>query len=455
MKNRIFVLYVLILTAFALCGCGSHGLSRYNPTPVTVWHCYDGAGALKFNELVADFNSTFGRENGITVTALAMGSAESLEAALFDSIAQKTGSLDPPDIFQCSPDTAAALEGKAELVDFDDYLTEDEKLIYVRRFLDGGCVGEEGSWKLFATAQSTQVLMLNKTDWDKFAAQTGADTDSLLTWEGLARTAADYYEWSGGKAFFGHDDLADYLIVGSSQLGSELFRVSGDSASLGLDKTVMYRLLDSFYLPYISGYYTQSGKYRSDDIRTGEIIAMVCSSARASYFPDKVVTADGVSYPIECMSLPLPNFEGTASYAALSGGGMAMLKSGTAKEYAGVLFLKWLADEEQGLCFSAQSGYMPVTLESVKPDVMSAYLDANPADERISSALLTSLSQNEAYIMYTPAGFDGGTQAHAILRQTLLTFAKKDRDRADTVDYDARFDEWYSDIANKLQECCE
>lgn len=44
--------------------------------------------------------------------------------------------------------------------------------------------------------------MLNKTDWDKFAADTGASLDSLSTVEGVTQTAAQYYEWSGGKAFF-------------------------------------------------------------------------------------------------------------------------------------------------------------------------------------------------------------------------------------------------------------
>lgn len=43
--------------------------------------------------------------------------------------------------------------------------------------------------------------MLNKTDWDKFARDTGADIYSLQTWEGLAMTAQEYYEWSEGRHF--------------------------------------------------------------------------------------------------------------------------------------------------------------------------------------------------------------------------------------------------------------
>lgn len=37
--------------------------------------------------------------------------------------------------------------------------------------------------KIFLTAKATEILMLNKTDWDKFAAATGARLEDLKTWE--------------------------------------------------------------------------------------------------------------------------------------------------------------------------------------------------------------------------------------------------------------------------------
>ena len=52
--------------------------------------------------------------------------------------------------------------------------------------------------------------MLNQTDWNKFADATGADVDSLSTFEGLTKTAEEYYKWTDsltpevedGKALF-------------------------------------------------------------------------------------------------------------------------------------------------------------------------------------------------------------------------------------------------------------
>lgn len=464
MKKQIFILFVIYISiASALCGCGdkNHGLSKNNPISITVWHYYDGHISSQFDELVTEFNNTVGRENGVIVRAQSMSSVGDLEAALLDSASAKTGAAQMPNIFQCYPDTAIALEHEVELVDFNEYITEDEKLMYVRQFLDTGCIGSDKSWKLFPTAKSTEVLMLNKTDWDKFAADTGAEIDSLLTWEGLAQTAKSYYEWSGGKAFFGRDSFANYPIIGSSQLGHELFKVTEDNTALDFDKNTMKKIWDNFYVPYINGYYKQVGTFRSDDVRVGEIIALVCSSSSASYFPSEVVLPDGESYPIECMVLPLPGFEGTAPYAVLQGAGMAVKKSTKAEEYASVLFLKWFTQSEQNLRFSISSGYLPVSLEAVKPDVMSAYLNEHSTNSVINDTIMTALSQFEKYIMYTPTGFSGGTQARAVLAHTMPELAVADRAAIeagaapDEYLSEENFDMWYTDTLSKLREYCK
>lgn len=39
---------------------------------------------------------------------------------------------------------------------------------------------------------------MNKTDWQKFAEQLGADESRLATMEGVTKTAQDYYEWTDG-----------------------------------------------------------------------------------------------------------------------------------------------------------------------------------------------------------------------------------------------------------------
>ena len=71
---------------------------------------------------------------------------------------------------------------------------------------------------IFPTAKSTQILVLNKTDWDVFAAETGASYGDLADMDGLVETAKRYYEWTDaktpdvpddGKALFGRDAMAN------------------------------------------------------------------------------------------------------------------------------------------------------------------------------------------------------------------------------------------------------
>lgn len=462
MKKQFSILCFFLLTMVTLCGCSddNHGLSKENPITISVWHYYGGHAASQFDDLVTEFNNTIGRENGVVVTAQGMSSTGELDEALWDCATEKIGSPAMPNMFQCYPDTALSLEQKVALVDFNDYITEDEKLTYVRQFLDSGCIGADNAWKIFPVAKSTEVLMLNKTDWDKFARDTGAQLDALLTWEGLAQTAKDYYEWSGGKAFFGRDSFANYPILAGSQLGHELFKGSGESVTLDFDKAVMRRVWDNFYVPYVNGYYSQVGKSRCDDVRIGEIVALVCSSSRASYFPNEVVLPDGTSYPIERVVLPLPNFEDTAPYAVLQGAGMAVTKSGEAQEYASVLFLKWFTEKEQNLRFSMNSGYMPVSLEAAKADVMAAYLEEHSANAVIRESIMMSLSQTEKYIMYTPAGFTGGSQAKEVLERTMPALAIADRAAiadgtlSDEFLSDEHFQKWYADTLSELKQYC-
>lgn len=79
----------------------------------------------------------------------------------------------------------------------------------MKSYLEEGAFSNDGSLKIFPIAKSTEVFMLNKTDWDRFAESTGASMDDLKTIEGITRTAQEYYEWTDsltpepndGKAF--------------------------------------------------------------------------------------------------------------------------------------------------------------------------------------------------------------------------------------------------------------
>ena len=216
-KKRIVLGIICVIAILAIVIIGlvvfnqkkNHGLSKKDPQSLTIWHYYNGAQGIEFEQLVAEFNDTVGRDMGIVVYAESKSSINDLNIALMDSAQKKVGAEEMPNLFQCYQATAMDLDQLGVLGSFDPYLSEEEKSEYVDSYMEEAKLGVGNEMKLFPFAKSTEVLMLNKTDWDAFAQETGATTDDLATWEGLAKTAEKYYNWSGGEAFFGRDAFAN------------------------------------------------------------------------------------------------------------------------------------------------------------------------------------------------------------------------------------------------------
>ncbi len=231
--------------------------------------------------------------------------------------------------------------------------------------------------------------------------------------------------------------------------------------ALDFDHASMRKIWEHFYVPYVKGYFRHVGQYRSDDVKLGEIIALVCSSSSAVYFPAEVTPVDGSPYPIEHLVLPLPNFDQTTPCAVQQGAGMAVTRSTEAEEYASVIFLKWFTQWQQNLKFSVNSGYMPVSKEAVKPENVNQYLSENPTSAIVRDTLRVTLEENSNYIMYTPPAFTGSTQARSVLDTTMLELALRDRAAVNGGTpineflTDEHFELWYNNTFKQLQACCK
>jgi multiple sugar transport system substrate-binding protein len=317
--NIVICCSILIFILTACSPIDRYGLDPKNTISIEIWHYYNGLQKAAFDEMVMEFNETVGLKKGIIVEAFSQGNVDDLKRKVMESVNKKIGAEPMPDMFAAYADNAYQIDKLGFVADINSYLTLEEIDEYVDSYIQEGRFGDGDEIKIFPTAKATEVMMLNKTDWDKFAASTGARLEDLKTWEGLAVTAEKYYQWTDsltptpndGKAFFGRDAMANYILVGSKQLGKEIFDVKNGQVSLVVDDAIMKRLWDNFYIPYIKGYYKAVGKFRSDDAKTGEIIALVCSTSGIPYFPETVVIEDSKEYDIEALVLPLPNFENT------------------------------------------------------------------------------------------------------------------------------------------------
>lgn len=240
-----------------LSGCGTLGdqnsaeknAGSEEPVKITVWNYYNGQQLNAFDELVDEFNETVGAEKGIKVEGHSLGNVNDLEQSVLDAVNQKVGASDVPNIFAAYADTAYAVDQLGYVADLKPYLTQEEQEAFVESYIEEGEFSGDGSFKIFPIAKSTEIFMLNKTDWEVFEEETGADIEELKTIEGLLRVAQKYYEWTDkqtavandGRAFFGRDAMANYFLIGAKQLGTEIVSVEKGEVSLDFNKKVIDR----------------------------------------------------------------------------------------------------------------------------------------------------------------------------------------------------------------------
>ena len=206
-----------------LTGCsGSSATVRLdpkNPVSLEIWHYYNGPQKTAFDELVTEFNDTVGREQGIVVEAFSQGSISELIEAVLAAANHEVGAGSIPAIFAAYADTAYQVDQLGLVASLDAYLTPEELSAYIPGYIEEGRLDAEGHLKIFPTAKSTEILMLNKTDWEPFAQEKGYTLEDLSTVEGVVRVAEAYYQWTDdkteapedGKAFFGRDAMANYI----------------------------------------------------------------------------------------------------------------------------------------------------------------------------------------------------------------------------------------------------
>lgn len=443
-----------------------------SPVELTVWTYYNGEQLAAFNSLVDEFNKTVGQEQNISIESYSQGSVTDLETNLMSAAEQKVGASELPSIFSGYVDTAYALDEMGLLVDLSGYLNEEERSAYIDGYLNEGNFTGDGTLKLFPIVKSTELLFLNDTDWKPFAEATGATYEDLSTIEGLISTAERYYNWTDaqteepddGRALFGRDAMANYLLVGAKQLGTTIFDVKDGKMTLNFDKKTVRTLWDSYYVPFVKGYFAASGRFRSDDVKTGNLIAYQGSSSSASFFPTQVSTSDSESHEIQLKVLPAPKFKDGAAVAVQQGAGMAVTKGSDEEVNAAVTFLKWITQPEHNIKFSVESGYMPVTKYASNIDhIEESGLSISDSIRDILTVSLDTVNSNE---LYTTSAFSGYKDARQVLEYALSDQASNDwsiiqdrisqgmsREEAEKEFLtDDAFESWYQDTLTKLQE---
>jgi multiple sugar transport system substrate-binding protein len=408
--KKLLSLILIGLMLVSAAGCGNGGkLDPKNPVTLTVWHTYVEGMKTGFDELIDEFNRTVGAEQGIIVKVTAIANSSVINEKLVAAANNDPGAPELPDMAVVYPKVAVTLAEKGVLMDFGTQFSKEELTRYVPQFLKEGQLGGDTLYVL-PIAKSTEVLYLNRTIFDRFAADTGVSLDQLATFEGIVNASEKYYAWTDaktpdvpndGKLFYYPDGLFNYSMIGFEQMGGDIVK----DQRLNLSDPIFERIWNSYFPPAVRGgvaIYNDYGNYLAI---TGDIVCCTSTSAGSSFYPHSITYADNTKEDVVFEVLPYPVFEGGEKVAFQRGGGICVMKSDAQKEYAAGVFLKWFTEPAQNLRFTATTGYLPVT-QSAFDDIMANRLPAIENDI-VEKALITTAAMQKDYRFYCPPVFDG------------------------------------------------
>lgn len=431
------LLVVCLVVSLLLAGCTATEekiLDPENPVVVTMWHCYNSQAKSVLDESILKFNETVGAEKGIIVEAYSYGEQGKLEEALYNAANKMIGAEQMPDIFTAYPDSAYRINKDAPLVDLEKYFSEEELVEYRAEFLVEGIWEGSHSPKMIPVAKSTEILYVNKTDWDKFAAETGILKDGrsieecFATWESIMDMSEKYYRWSGGKPMMGINLNNGFMALTAAQLGEDPYQFHGEKVTFNYSREVAKKVWDICYVPHINGWY-ESAYYNQDGIKSGNLIAYIGSSAGSGFFPDEVTLTAEDKHPIECAVMQYPTFEGAESYKLQRGANICITASDKPIEYAAAEFLKWFTEPEQNIEFAVSTGYIPVKKEALNS--MEEILK-NTGEFENKQALLASINSTIESIddqkFYAKKPFDKSYDVNTVFQNSLFEKINSDLD---------------------------
>lgn len=433
MKRKLLAIGLcaaLICGSLASCGNNDKPTAK-NPVTLNVWHNYGGDMQQTMDLLIDEFNSTAGREQGIIINVSAIASSSELNKSLEMIVKDDPGAPAMPDICTAYPKVAIGFQQKGSLANLDGYFTKEELAAYIPEFVDEGRFAD--GLYVFPMAKSTEILYLNQTLFDRFAAETGAKAEQLATMEGLCALSRQYYDWTDGKTpdvpndgkqFYASDSWFNVAQVGMKQMGGSIF--NGEN-KLALGGDAYAHIFETLYAPAVQGGAAIYDGYSSDLSKTGDLVCSTGSSAGILFYGDTITYPDNRVETVEYSILPYPVFEGGEKIAVQRGGGFMVSKSEPKKEYAAAQFLKWLTAPAQNMRFIASTGYLPVTKQAFEQD-MKAHMET-VADARIKKMLAAVNAMYESYSFFTPPifdGFDGISKGYETNFKALMT-AERER----------------------------
>ncbi len=469
-----FLIIAISLQITGLDACHQSSLSDLSPEePVSIqfWHYYGEEKEERLNQMVDSFNTSVGADKLISVKMKRVGNIDELSHTIL-TLAGSGQTEALPDLFSTYPDMASELAASSRLVDLSMLMSESDLSVFPEACIGDGKIGGQQLYML-PLARASEVVALNLNIWDAFAKDTSRFHDpaeAFSTWESLSAAAHAYQRWSDGKALFGFDSLANFMIIGNRQLGIDLFENYQGSGRINLDREAMYQLWSIYYKNTVEGGFGMYGRFRSEDLADGALAAAAISTSAGSYLPETFIDFEGKEQKASFRILPYPVFEQGEAVSVRQGAGLAVMKSESDREIAAAVLLQWLTRPEQNISFAIESGYLPVTKPALESHQLQSKLQTEAElspDERYKMMCLnTFLDQLNSHRSYAPDAFPGSFRIRGMVSHSLRQFSEQAREnyvsdlevgfRPDELfgkyNNDAVFEKWYSQLVAEVDK---
>lgn len=476
--KKVLSFLLAALMVFPLAACGGKDESY---TTVSIWHYYANEQKTAFDKMVSDFNATRGLEKNIIVTADSKLGINDLAAAVTGEATAENGEM--PNMFMTYSDTAYEIDKLGKVASLSPYFTDAEFSTYVRSYIDEGRI-TDGEVKIFPIAKATEVLMVNKTDWDAFTAAYNATVPQpeqlgyacFETVEGIVEAAEKYYNFVNKdyvftedgeppKVLFARDALANYILSGMMSSGVDLFSVKENKVTFNPDKTAFKKVWQNYCVPYYKGWFGLNDKFATGSVKDGSLLAFVGSTSSSTYFPKTIYTETG-SHDVEAMVMPAPRFAAGKNVQIQQGAGISVSKSDEKTEAACAEFLKWFTETDRNIEFSLTTGYLPVKKEAQDMNKIHSVIEIKglTVPEINIQTMEVAFAQLAKADMYANKPFDGGVDARKVLenikgalsagRAAIVDSILAGDDKATVEDYvsDEAFETFVSRILTDLEK---
>lgn len=476
MKKKILliiILNIIMIFSFISCNKEQNRPSPKNPVVVTLKTYYNDIQLKYLKSKVEEFNETIGFEQGIIVEIESTGFVKKLNESLIDSANDEVASKKFPDMFITYKSILPYLEGKVEFVDYSKYFSDKELEQYNKSLMDIGKVGRDKRQLMLPIGSSTDIIYINKTDFDIFKYTLKITDDDLSTYEGIAEAAEKYYKYTDsltqeqydGKSLYGVDSLAEHIFAICSSMGKELVEEKNGDIILNFDHEVARKLWDIYYVPFVKGYFSKHGRFVSEDLKTGESIVVLASTSSAPYMPSKIMEENGYIRDIRLGVLKGPRLRDYDKISINQGGGIFITKNLEIKEYACAEFIKWFTNINNNICFALNASYMPIRNDNADSEYIQREAKKNYTPFIIPEAINISLEQrknSKSYIQPDIAIYEDvrSTLDNKFLKEIQLKRREfveelsngKDYDELTSIYFsDRAFEEWRKDIIKALE----